>query len=951
MLALGAFTRDADAFLLHRGGVAAPSSGALSLPQSLNNLDASNSYVAPKVSYGVAFAEGDIPLGGSATVTDSNGNPVTVQQDQVVTNPATGLIRFARLSHPCSETFGPSSSKGYTIGASATAPNTAINSAWLASGSAEATLAANTNFNLQFSGFDAGVNTYQLSVNTILSSFSQGPNYGTSYPQGGWVRTAQGPNCIDWQFWGYIVNSSSGKTQGYVRADIFLKAWSPTGPFEAYVMVHQPNMWNTVPPNSGAEMYNQNPGRFATLCTLYNGATPVAYFGGSNEYRAQTVANSSFNTANNTLTMTAALWRKNFGGAVVFSSTGAVPTGLSATTLYWPTEVGGVDANNPVLATNRTAASQAVGSSSAWVANTAYGVGVKRLNNNVLYYCTTAGTSASSGGPTGVGAGIVDGTCQWTNFTVPFSDQGSGTITMYSVNSCYPATGWVGGDINGDPVWIGSGSRPRISAGEDLTYLTTKTKSTPPYGLDAATVTATATPWVYNPMYPATGYFAISTSGDNAGDQRIGPINEDAVNTFYNPADPYYYNSSLQAGLAWVNYPTQFYDERSGYPTTFNNGPAKSGTSYTSMASPQPNWDCFNASAGGFGVGNWVPWSTAFNDQNGFVNGNPSGSSGNYSSVPGSHMPAIWYGPYLKTGAMPLHDIGVSQGNYAAAFYVSPNTEHGNQAISGTTYYRIISPGQYTSTQERSFGWCLRILTNARWLIRDANPCSPYLNDICADNAFAQNYYYANTQPSQAATFGMLSIADHTTPPSGHGTISPFQIAFCHISIGMEAWRNTDSGIWKTWLSNYLINFWALYSGTGVYAMGTYTTSICSTQQNFSTCYQTQSAVNTATYNDNENGGTFPAPNPTQPYIYSFNNAGNYNPTNYPADCNDYPNVMRMALTVACTALPTNATLAAQLTAMNSTFESLSGQSTQGGCTWSGAGNNHKTFCCYKAAA
>ncbi len=29
------------------------------------------------------------------------------------------------------------------------------------------------------------------------------------------------------------------------------------------------------------------------------------------------------------------------------------------------------------------------------------------------YVCVTSGTSAASGGPTGTGAGIVDGTCVW----------------------------------------------------------------------------------------------------------------------------------------------------------------------------------------------------------------------------------------------------------------------------------------------------------------------------------------------------------------------------------------------------------------------------------------------------------------------------------------------------------------------------------------------------------
>ena len=51
----------------------------------------------------------------------------------------------------------------------------------------------------------------------------------------------------------------------------------------------------------------------------------------------------------------------------------------------------------------------------AWVASTAYLVGDLVLNDSGsnVYECKTAGTSAGSGGPTGTGSGISDGTCVW----------------------------------------------------------------------------------------------------------------------------------------------------------------------------------------------------------------------------------------------------------------------------------------------------------------------------------------------------------------------------------------------------------------------------------------------------------------------------------------------------------------------------------------------------------
>jgi hypothetical protein len=49
----------------------------------------------------------------------------------------------------------------------------------------------------------------------------------------------------------------------------------------------------------------------------------------------------------------------------------------------------------------------------AWAATTGYAVGARVINGTNLYSCTTAGTSAGSGGPSGTGATIADGSCVW----------------------------------------------------------------------------------------------------------------------------------------------------------------------------------------------------------------------------------------------------------------------------------------------------------------------------------------------------------------------------------------------------------------------------------------------------------------------------------------------------------------------------------------------------------
>jgi len=51
--------------------------------------------------------------------------------------------------------------------------------------------------------------------------------------------------------------------------------------------------------------------------------------------------------------------------------------------------------------------------SQAWQASTPYVLNQQVNNGGKVYICTTAGTSAGSGGPTGTGSGITDGTAVW----------------------------------------------------------------------------------------------------------------------------------------------------------------------------------------------------------------------------------------------------------------------------------------------------------------------------------------------------------------------------------------------------------------------------------------------------------------------------------------------------------------------------------------------------------
>jgi hypothetical protein len=59
-------------------------------------------------------------------------------------------------------------------------------------------------------------------------------------------------------------------------------------------------------------------------------------------------------------------------------------------------------------------AAQNPATATAWASGTVYAAGAKVLNNGCVYVCTVGGTSAGSGGPTGLGNAIVDNTATWS---------------------------------------------------------------------------------------------------------------------------------------------------------------------------------------------------------------------------------------------------------------------------------------------------------------------------------------------------------------------------------------------------------------------------------------------------------------------------------------------------------------------------------------------------------
>ena len=78
-----------------------------------------------------------------------------------------------------------------------------------------------------------------------------------------------------------------------------------------------------------------------------------------------------------------------------------------------------------------------------WIASTVYAIGARVTLGSKIYQCTINGTSASSGGPSGTGSAIVDGTVTWM-----FLGGGTGAIDVAAASVITGVIVGAGSDIN-----------------------------------------------------------------------------------------------------------------------------------------------------------------------------------------------------------------------------------------------------------------------------------------------------------------------------------------------------------------------------------------------------------------------------------------------------------------------------------------------------------------------
>ncbi len=156
-----------------------------------------------------------------------------------------------------------------------------------------------------------------------------------------------------------------------------------------------------------------------SLFTLLNGGT-------LNLYTGTPPATVGTALSGNTLIGTADFAAAALSGSIATSGNNVIGS-LAFTSSTFST----VAAGTITFARALSSASAAVndfGASSAWLANTVVVLNQMASNGGNLYICTTAGTTAASGGPTGTGSGITDGTAVWA-----YVQPGTASVTLNNV--------------------------------------------------------------------------------------------------------------------------------------------------------------------------------------------------------------------------------------------------------------------------------------------------------------------------------------------------------------------------------------------------------------------------------------------------------------------------------------------------------------------------------------
>jgi YetA-like protein len=335
-----------------------------------------------------------------------------------------------------------------------------------------------------------------------------------------------------------------------------------------------------------------------------------------------------------------------------------------------------------------------------------------------------------------------------------------GAITTFAGNQVVLAT------PAGDPVWVPGTSksgRPAYLPGHDLAYLTRRTRLLPPYDLATATMVRPdpGGPGNYVPNAPS---LYSDAAGDSAEDERIGYLSQSQTHLLMCPFDPAREVAVRAQCLNFFDFPCTWDDERTGRPVL------RASKSYHSLI-PNP----------GFALGDWNgdPGKPAWQG----LGANPPYEARYRALLDGSHLPAPWIVPLLRTGHAIYGELGLIE---AVATLASQRPDTRDWKVGAVTYENCVF-GPYNQ-QERGKGWALRAVGMADCLLPDNDPLRPFLSDTLNANA-AFGAAWPATVDARYRTLGVLWQVGEDTE-----YFSPWMYAYTALCTAMEAWRAEAAG-------------------------------------------------------------------------------------------------------------------------------------------------------------
>ncbi len=597
----------------------------------------------PQITFGQAFARGEVPTGSRVLLTGPGSGRIPVQQDQENYWPD-GSLRFAALSFIAPQGFAARQTALYQLAAEPGSPGRG--------GITPAQLAQATDFKLKVFACDYGADTFTVSVNEVLATmpgWDKAKGWGRD-PLGGWEVVRSGPICTEWRAWRMLKRDSDGASHRWVKAVLYVRAWGADGPYEVLPSLRQSNAYG---PHPAGTVGNTGPQQaYAGIAELWNGTARLHAWGGANDRRAVSVPAGAFDSAHSCLTPAAGFAFESWAMAVMVSGPGA-PSSISRNKAYWLTHPS-PDGHGPGLSIYRkyTANSPGDRSFTPWKPHAAVEPNALRtFPDGSLRYTSKGGTTGAVPITSNV-SGAKDGTVVWdVTVILSFDRGGAGRAAIVPVIGTFPGSNVVLATPGSDPVWIGTGNaaaRPAILVAHDAAYLTRGARILPPYDLKLDIQPDQGSSAPYEPNTPS---LYDDSGGDAPGDERIGYLSQSQAHLLLCPLDPVREAACKSMALSFLDFPGTWEDERTGRLV------ARTERRYPSLiANP------------GFALGDW----------NG-ENGNPAwqglGASlnmyeGRYRPLmDGSHLPAPWVMPLLRTGHAAYAELGLAE---AMAIAVQP---------------------------------------------------------------------------------------------------------------------------------------------------------------------------------------------------------------------------------------------------------------------------------------